>query len=218
MAPDLSMLICAGRARSVQSVRNSPSGLEKLHAAVLAVGDEDRALAVDGDAVRDMKLSGTAPRLSPREQQAAVRRKLVNAGVAIPVADVDVPVGGESHVRREMERRPRVADRAVIDACGTSLRRAAGRAERQQQFAVRRELANGVVGVIGAVDRIVGTDQDSVRARLNRPSPQEPWKEPSGPNTITGCSPRLKTYTRSRESVATATASIQPQPGGTFAH
>src|SRR6266540_703948 len=50
--------------------------------------------------------------------------------------------------------------------------------------------------------------------RVKTPSPQEPRKPPSRSYTMTGCSLRLKTYTRSRESVATPATSPCHQPAG----
>src|SRR5262245_62171323 len=51
-------------------------------------------------------------------------------------------------------------------------------------------------------------------ARANSPSPHEYRKLPSRSNTATGCSPRLKTNTRSRESVATAATSSHVKLAG----
>jgi hypothetical protein len=54
-------------------------------------------------------------------------------------------------------------------------------------------------------------------ARGNIPSPNERRKLPSRSNTITGCSPRLKTNTLSFLSTPTPPISLNDQPVGSFA-
>src|SRR5262249_23726301 len=68
----------------------APVRREELEAAVLAVGDVDRAVLVHGQAMRDVKLARTAPRLAPRLEQAAVRRETMDARVAVAVRDVEI--------------------------------------------------------------------------------------------------------------------------------
>src|SRR5262249_887088 len=50
--------------------------------------------------------------------------------------------------------------------------------------------------------------------RAKRPSPHEPMKRPSRSKIMTGWSPRLKTKTRSSESIATPATSTKRQPSG----
>src|SRR5262245_26976371 len=52
--------------------------------------------------------------------------------------------------------------------------------------------------------------------RRKTPSPQERRNVPSRSNTMTGCSPRLNTWTRSRPSTATLVASTNDQPSGSL--
>src|SRR5215469_5203865 len=54
-------------------------------------------------------------------------------------------------------------------------------------------------------------------ARGYWPSPQDRRKLPSRSNTMTGCSPRLKTYTLSLASTPTAPTSLNDHPSGSFA-
>jgi hypothetical protein len=49
---------------------------------------------------------------------------------------------------------------------------------------------------------------------LNIPSPHDPTKLPSRSKIVTGCSPRLKTYTRSRRSTSTPETSLNDHPSG----
>ena len=122
--------------------------------------------------MRHAKLSRSVARRSPGEQQLSVARKLVNSRVAVTVGDIQSAVGRDRQIRRKAERPGGLANVAIVDGRGAGVRRAAARAERQQQFALRRELANRVVQVIAAIDRIVGTDVDAVRAREDPLAPR----------------------------------------------
>jgi hypothetical protein len=57
---------------------------------IFAIGDIDPALVVAGNIVDQIELSRIGARLAPGEQQLAVWRILVNAGVGIAVGNVDV--------------------------------------------------------------------------------------------------------------------------------
>src|SRR5271170_5071963 len=58
---------------------------EHLHALILTVGDVNIAVAVGTDIMWKTELSRLVSRLSPRAQQSAVGRVLVNLGVAVTV-------------------------------------------------------------------------------------------------------------------------------------
>src|SRR5262249_61404612 len=59
--------------------------VEDLDTMVLPVGDVHPAVAVAADIMGNVELAGIGARLAPRQQQRAVRRKFVDARVAIAV-------------------------------------------------------------------------------------------------------------------------------------
>src|SRR5262249_9320837 len=77
---------------------------------------------------------------------------------------VDVAGWREGDVAGVMERRPGADDGAVVVARRAGVRWLPARAERQEKPAVRGELADRVVGVVGEVNRVVRADADAVRA------------------------------------------------------
>src|SRR5262249_42542144 len=89
---------------------------EELQPAVLAIGDEDGAILVDGQAVRNLEMAGFAPRFPPRLPQATIGREAMNAGIAVAVADVQIAGRAERQVRRVVKWRAGTLDRAVVDA------------------------------------------------------------------------------------------------------
>src|SRR5215471_6676156 len=62
---------------------------EDLDAAVFAVGDIHSLSLIHGDAVRQIELTGLFARFTPGVKQSAVRRKLVDAGVAVTIGHVN---------------------------------------------------------------------------------------------------------------------------------
>src|SRR5688572_7778262 len=92
---------------------------ENLDAAVFAVGNEDPPPWIDCDPMRHVKLAWAAARCAPREKQLAVYCELVDSGVAVAVGDVDLTRRRQRDIRREMERRSGIANRAEVDAGGT---------------------------------------------------------------------------------------------------
>ena len=94
-------------ARAVQVVplRLVPAmAVEYLHAMVLAVRHIDPAVGVGRDVVHDVELARAAARLAPRQQQFAVGREFVNAGVAVAVGDIDLALRRQGSVRAAVER------------------------------------------------------------------------------------------------------------------
>src|SRR4029077_10506151 len=63
--------------------------VEHLNAMVLASRDVDPAVGIAADVVRDVELARVGPGLTPRAQQGAVRRELVQARGAVPVGAVE---------------------------------------------------------------------------------------------------------------------------------
>ena len=116
-----------------------------------------------------------------------------------------------------MKRRPRLADGAIIDARRPGVGRLAAGAERPEQLSLRREFVDGVVQVVGQVDGIVRPDPNPVRPDEKPRSPGNEGIAVRGQKPATGWSPRLKTKTRSRESVATAVTSETCQSAGHWA-
>src|SRR5690606_317999 len=68
--------------------------VEDLAAVVLPVRHENTTLAVGTDAVDQVELSGIRAVVTPGEEVLAVRRVLVNAGVAVAVRDVEITAIG----------------------------------------------------------------------------------------------------------------------------
>ena len=59
--------------------------VKDLHAMIFAIGDVDPTLVVAGDIVDEIELPRIGTRFAPGEQEFAVGRILVNAGVGIAV-------------------------------------------------------------------------------------------------------------------------------------
>lgn len=132
---------------------------EKLDSAILTIRDVDYPPSIHGDAMRHMKFAGTAAWLPPAEDEPPIRGKLVNSRVAVTVADVDFSMRGERHVGRIMEGRAGPKNGALVNAGGPGVRGPAVRTQGQQKPSVRSELADGVVGVVGAVDGVIRPDE-----------------------------------------------------------
>ena len=128
---------------------------------VLAVGDIDPAVGVGGDVVHDVELAGIGAGLAPGLQQLAVRRVLVDAGIAVAVRHVDLALRRQRGVGAAVERLAaherrrlvRDADGQQHLAVGASTCAPCGRRHRCNRDCRRRRCAGR-------------------GARLNRPSPQ----------------------------------------------
>ena len=88
----------------------------------------------------------------------------MHSSVSVAIRDVEVPVSRDREIRRTVEGR-RAADdrrevRPVVSAFGR-LPRVLTKGE--QKLSVGGELAHGMSCVVGAPDRIVGSDRDAVR-------------------------------------------------------
>ena len=139
--------------------------VEDLHAVVLAIGHVDQTLAVGRDVVRQVETAGIGPGLAPGKEMAALGIVLVHARVAVTVGDVDVAgLGTERDVRGPVERLAALERRRLV-----------GIADREQQLAVRSELPDRVVQIVGQPVRPVRPDGDAVRAPDHplAPRPQE---------------------------------------------
>ena len=117
-----------------------PLRAEYLDAVVFAVGDVNPSVAVGGDVVDYVELALAGAGLPPRKEVAAVRVVFVDAGVGVAVRDVELAV---ALVDGDMGG---AAERLAAHA----RRRAVRDAEREQDFAVRRELAYRAVAVVDA--------------------------------------------------------------------
>src|SRR5215471_1809310 len=115
--------------------------------------------------MRNMKLPGTAAGFTPGEKQSAVRREPVNPRVAVSVTDVEIAIRCNREIGREVERRAGTHDGAVVHAGRAGVRRFAADTESQQKLAVGCELADAVIGVVGAIDGVVGADEETMRPR-----------------------------------------------------
>jgi hypothetical protein len=67
--------------------------VEHLDPVVLAIGDVDPAIGVGDDIVHDVELAGIGAGFAPTLDEFAVRRKFVDAGIAVAVRDVDLAFG-----------------------------------------------------------------------------------------------------------------------------
>ena len=86
----------------------------------------------------------------------------MHAGVAVAVGDVEVALGSNRDVRRAVERAGGPRDGAGILAVVARVRRLVHGPKRHQELPVRRELADGVVAVVRAVEHLVRPDADAV--------------------------------------------------------
>ena len=119
---------------------------------VLAVADVQVAVAVGGDVVNDVELSGIGPRPSPRLDQHPVRRVLVDAAVAVSVGDEQAAVRGiDGDVSASVE-----------GITAVQLRRFVRDADGHDDLAVQRALPDGVVAVVRAVQGVVRPGGDAV--------------------------------------------------------
>src|SRR5262245_41034611 len=89
----------------------------------------------------------------------------MDASIAIAVADEQLAARGNGQVRRVVKWPCPLANRAEVDARRPGIRRLARRAERGQEPPLGRELANAMSRVVGAIDRVVGSNADPVRPR-----------------------------------------------------
>src|SRR5712692_8100948 len=80
-----------------------PGGVENLDPLVVAIGDVNPALRVGHQVVGQSELAGTLSSAAPFQQIFPVTRVLHHPGAAVPVADVDIAIGGEGDVGRQIE-------------------------------------------------------------------------------------------------------------------
>src|SRR6516225_4473340 len=96
---------------------------------------------------------------------------MMDPRVTVAIGDEEVAVWADGEIRRIAERPAGSLNRAVIHSDHTGIRGLAARAERHLQRSVRREGANAVIEIVGAVDGVVGANEDAVR----------PFEEPLAP-------------------------------------
>ena len=121
---------------------------------ILAVAYIDVAIAVGCYVVDDVELAGVGSRAAPRLDVLPIRTVLMHISVTVAIGNEQVAV-----------------DRVCGDVSASVERLAAVRlgwlardAYGHQYFAVQRALTDGVVAVVGAVQRVVGTHADAMRA------------------------------------------------------
>src|SRR2546425_392070 len=139
-------------------------GAEDLDAIVLAVADEDAAIRVDGDAMRQVELARPGARYAPGLLELAGRREAMHPTVAVPIGDIEVAPRTDGQIRGPVERARGSSDRHVVLAVVPRIGRRVQGPERREQLAVGRELPHRVVAVVRAVDHVVRADGDAVRA------------------------------------------------------
>src|SRR5689334_22042646 len=88
----------------------------------------------------------------------------MHASVAVAVGDVEITTRADRDVGRAVERPGRTLDRHVVSTVVAGVGGLIQRAERLEQLALRCELPNRVIAVVGAPHGPVGTDADAVRA------------------------------------------------------
>ena len=93
-----------------------------------------------------------------------VGSEAVNPGVAVAVADVNLPVGGDGGVGRPVEGRPAALDAAVGLSVVARVRGLAGGADHHDLLSFGGELAHGVIAVVDDVHHVILVDGDSVGA------------------------------------------------------
>src|SRR5262249_43920785 len=98
-------LVANGRARLRKSwhvnselTKKFPGGVEKLDAAVAAVGDVDVIVSIHRDAVWHVELAGLSAEFAPGHQPGTVLIHFGNPRIDVAIADVGVPSRVPSHV------------------------------------------------------------------------------------------------------------------------
>jgi hypothetical protein len=128
---------------------------EDLDAAVLAVADVDVVLAIDPQAVGEVKLSGFLfPGFPPGVEQDALAREAVDPAVAVAVRDVQITRRCHHHLGRLVERSGR-ARRQLDVLGGARVGGLAAGAENHQGLAVQSVLQGHVVVAVGQVDHVI---------------------------------------------------------------
>ena len=130
-------------------------GVEDLDTVILPIRHVQVSLAINADVVRKIELPGVGAGLSPGEQVPPLRRELVDAGVPIAIGDVERAVLRHRQMRAPVER-----------LAAVERRRSAGTSDGEQDRSLERALPDGVVAVVGEVDRVV-------RAHRHRVGPRE---------------------------------------------
>ena len=127
--------------------------VEHPHAVVLAVGDIDPTIGIGADVVDDVELPRIGAGLAPGQEQFAVRRIFVDAGVAVAVGHVDLALRRQGGVGAAVER--------LAAHIGLGFARDA---ELEQDLAIEHAFADKMAAVIGQIDRIVGSHMRAMRA------------------------------------------------------
>src|SRR5688572_16613102 len=81
-----------------------PVGVKDFDALIVPIRDVDPALSVDHQVVRQSEFPGTLTSFAPLQQILSVARVLHNPSTAVAVGDVDIAIGGEGNVGRQVER------------------------------------------------------------------------------------------------------------------
>src|SRR5438552_453902 len=109
-ADDEIRMLAAAAMQRAGPVQIVPLGLvsavavEHLDAVIFAVGDIDPSVRIGCDVVDDVELAGIGAGLAPAFEQPAVGRVCVDAGVAVTVGDVDLPLGRQRSMRAAVKR------------------------------------------------------------------------------------------------------------------
>src|SRR5688572_11032072 len=114
------------RPRDIRPLGKKPAiGSKELDAAIFAVGHIHNSSAIHRDSVRNSKLTRAAPRFTPGEKKLAAGRKLVNAGIAVAVTNVDLTGRRERNIGRIVKGRTGANYRSEIHARRPGVRRLA---------------------------------------------------------------------------------------------
>src|SRR5262245_13476261 len=139
-------------------------GTEDLDPIVLAVTDEHPSVRCHRDPVGKEELPRAAARHAPGALPLTARRELMNLAVAVAVGDVQVALRPHGQVGRPVERSAGSRHRAGVLTVVAGIRGFIHGAQREQQLALGRELAHGVIAVVGAVQHLVRPHRDAVGA------------------------------------------------------
>ena len=88
----------------------------------------------------------------------------MHAGIAVPVADIQIAVAPLGDIGDPIERLAAVQHRPFVDNV-SGIGRDAGLANHRPHFAARVEDADRVVRIVRQIDGIIAVDEDAVRAR-----------------------------------------------------
>src|SRR5262249_7939955 len=135
---------------------------EDLDTVALPVTHEDASIRRHGDTMRQIELPRTTTRRPPRALELSGGGKLMHAAVPVAIRHIEVAFRAHGDIGGTVEGAGAPRDRHEVPAVIAGVRRRVHDPQGQEQLARRRKLPDGVVAVVRAEDRAVGTDGDAM--------------------------------------------------------